>query len=81
MISLLLITHHVVLKVFISYFCFSLSLKTNFIDYHGGEWEVNEETEKRERLCTYKVTVTAVFGQTTICSSEKQVRKRFFYLK
>jgi hypothetical protein len=42
-------------------------------DFHANEWKVNEETGKRERLCTYKVDVTAVFGATTICSNEKQI--------
>ncbi|CAF0951180.1 unnamed protein product [Adineta steineri] len=42
-------------------------------DFHAGEWTVNKETGKRERLCTYKVDVAAVFGATTICSNEKQV--------
>ncbi|CAF4989167.1 unnamed protein product, partial [Rotaria sp. Silwood1] len=42
-------------------------------DYHADEWNHNEKTGKRERLCTYKVGVAAVFGATTICSNEKQV--------
>ncbi len=45
------------------------------IDYHANEWNVNNETGKRERVCTYKVGVTAVFGSTTICSNEQQVRQ------
>ncbi len=44
------------------------------IDYHANEWQVNNETGKRERLCTYKVSVAAVFGSTTICSNERQVK-------
>jgi len=43
------------------------------IDFHANEWKTNEETGKRERICTYKVDVTAVFGATTICSNEKQI--------
>ncbi|CAF0818181.1 unnamed protein product [Rotaria sordida] len=42
-------------------------------DYNATEWKVNEKTGKRERLCTYKVDVSAVFGATTICSNEKQI--------
>ncbi|CAF1915772.1 unnamed protein product [Rotaria magnacalcarata] len=42
-------------------------------DFHTDEWKINEKTGKRERVCTYKVSVTAVFGETTICSNEKQV--------
>ncbi|CAF1348170.1 unnamed protein product [Adineta ricciae] len=42
-------------------------------DFQTGEWIVNPETGKRERLCTYKVGVAAVFGATTICSNEKQI--------
>jgi hypothetical protein len=53
-----------------------------FIDYQASEWQVNEETGQRERLLTYKVTVSAVFGSTTICSNERQVNKyfSFFYV-
>jgi hypothetical protein len=50
------------------------------IDYHLGEWEVNVDTGKRERVCTYKVTVTAVFGTTTICSTEKQVKTKILII-
>ncbi|CAF1637877.1 unnamed protein product, partial [Adineta ricciae] len=42
-------------------------------DFHSVEWKMNDETGKRERLCTYKVTVSAVFGSTTICSNERQI--------
>ncbi|CAF3257477.1 unnamed protein product [Rotaria sp. Silwood2] len=42
-------------------------------DFHASEWQVNDETGKRERLCTYKVTVAAVIGSTTIVSNEKQI--------
>ncbi|UJR38575.1 hypothetical protein I4U23_031241 [Adineta vaga] len=41
-------------------------------DFQASEWTINTETRKRERVCTYKVSVTAVFGATTICSNEKQ---------
>jgi len=34
---------------------------------------VNAQTGKRERTCTYKVTVTAVFGSTTVSSTEPQI--------
>ncbi len=49
--------------------------------FHAKEWKLNEETGKRERVCSYKVDVTAVFGATTICSNEKQVIKKRKYLK
>jgi hypothetical protein len=71
----MLIEHHVVSKVPLRLFC---SLTILSIDFHAGEWQVNSETEKRERLCTYKVTVAAVFGSTTICSNERQVKKSIF---
>jgi hypothetical protein len=50
-----------------------------FLEFHASEWKLNTETGKRERLCTYKVTVSAVFGQTTICSNEKQVRQYILF--
>jgi hypothetical protein len=49
------------------------------IDYHANDWHVNNETGKRERMCTYKVSVAAVFGSTTICSNERQVQKKNTY--
>ena len=42
---------------------------------------MNEQTGKRERISTYKVDVTAVFGATTISSNEKQVKLIFFEIK
>ncbi|CAF3752025.1 unnamed protein product [Rotaria sp. Silwood1] len=42
-------------------------------DFHASEWQINNETGKRERLCTYKVTVAGVIGSTTVCSNERQV--------
>ncbi|UJR07617.1 hypothetical protein I4U23_011906 [Adineta vaga] len=42
-------------------------------DFQASEWKMNDETGKRERLCTFKVTVSAVFGSTTICSNERQI--------
>jgi len=80
MILLLLIIHLVVSKVsfYSSYYYF----KYDYIGFHAKEWKLNEETGKRERLCSYKVDVTAVFGATTICSNEKQViKKKQIYLK
>ena len=63
----------------------SLSLSSNessfyWIDYQGNPWKVNEQTGKRERVNTYKVNVAAVFGETTICSNEKQVRLFFSFI-
>ncbi|CAF3178867.1 unnamed protein product [Rotaria sp. Silwood2] len=55
------------------YYCVFYYVNLFSIDYHATEWNLNEKTEKRERLCTYKVDVAAVFGATTICSNEKQV--------
>ena len=78
MISFLLIEHHVVLKVLSVLFFFFLTF-LYFLEYHASEWKLNTETGKRERLCTYKVTVSAVFGQTTICSNEKQVRQYILF--
>ena len=43
------------------------------IDYQANQWKIDEQTGKKERLCTYNVHVTAVFGETTISSNEKQV--------
>jgi len=58
------------------------------LDFHAPEWQINNETGKRERICTYKVSVTAVIGSTTICVNERQVTKKkkldlflFFYLR
>ena len=45
-------------------------------DFHATEWQVNERTRQRQRMCTYKVGVAAVFGGTTICSNETQVSRR-----
>ncbi|CAF4262233.1 unnamed protein product [Rotaria socialis] len=42
-------------------------------DFRASEWQVNSETGKRERLCTYRVIVSAVIGSTTVISNEKQV--------
>lgn len=42
-------------------------------DYQAEEWQINAETGKRERFCSYKVTVTAVFGSSVVCSNERQV--------
>jgi hypothetical protein len=56
-----------------------LLIYSSSIGFHAGEWAINTETGKRERLCTYKVDVTAVFGATTICSNEKQVTKQVFF--
>jgi hypothetical protein len=79
MIFLLLIEHHVVSKV-LSILSTSLDFFFSFsIDFHATEWQVNNETGKRERLCTYKVTVTAVIGSTTICSNERQVKNKNFF--
>jgi hypothetical protein len=57
------------------------SSKYSSIDFHANQWKLNEETGKRERVCTYKVSVTAVFGATTICSNEKQVKKNNNFLQ
>lgn len=59
------------MKLNFSFDIFSLS----HVDFHSGQWKMNDETGKRERVCTYKVTVSAVFGSTTICSNERQVRR------
>jgi hypothetical protein len=75
MILFLLIEHHVVSKVFRRILLLFLDRFLS-IDYHANEWQVNNETGKRERLCTYKVSVAAVFGSTTICSNERQVKKK-----
>ena len=53
--------------------CFSFAFEFLSADYRSADWQVNSESDKRERQCTYKVGVTAVFGSTTICSTEKQV--------
>ncbi|CAF3759864.1 unnamed protein product [Rotaria sordida] len=42
-------------------------------DFQASEWEINSETGKRERLCTYRVIVSAVIGSTTVCSNERQI--------
>ena len=63
---------------FVFYFLFQLFCFFVSIDFQTGEWIVNPETGKRERLCTYKVGVAAVFGATTICSNEKQVNLKCF---
>lgn len=55
------------------------------LDFQAPEWQINSESGKRERVCTYKVSVTAVIGSTTICVTERQVRRRkigaYFSLK
>lgn len=63
---------HVVSKV-IDFFFLRINRLFFGIDYQGEQWHVNPETGKRERLCSYKVTVTAVFGSSTVCSNERQV--------
>ena len=73
--------HHVGLKGF-SFSFFLLSFSYWIVvrkDFEANEWTVNAETGKRERLCTYKVGVAAVFGATTICSNEKQVNQHFLF--
>ncbi|CAF3932345.1 unnamed protein product, partial [Rotaria magnacalcarata] len=42
-------------------------------DFRASEWQANSETGKRERLCTYRVIVSAVIGSTTVISNERQV--------
>ena len=44
-------------------------------EYQAGPWQVNKDTGKRERLCTYKVDVNSVFGTSTISTNETQVRR------
>ena len=66
------------LKVF-AFSCRFIELIVNFVhfypkDYQANQWKINEQTNKRERMCTYTVNVAAVFGETTISSNEKQVR-------
>ena len=46
------------------------------LDFHADPWQINSSSGKRERVCTYKVSVAGVFGATTICSTEKQVKQR-----
>lgn len=71
MIFLLLFEMHDGSKVYSIIFSFS---SFNPLDYHAEPWQINHETGKRERLCTYKVTVAAVFGSATVCSHERQVK-------
>ena len=62
------------IKSFFFFYSIFLHQLFSFKDYQGNEWKINEQTGKRERISTYKVDVTAVFGETTISSNEKQVR-------
>lgn len=43
-------------------------------DYQTNGWHFNSEQNRRERLCTYKVTVSAVIGTMVMTTNEKQVR-------
>lgn len=61
-----------------SYFLSKQDFFLFLIDYQSNEWTVNEQTGKKERMCTYNVQVSAVFGETTISSNEKQVHLLFF---
>lgn len=43
------------------------------LDYTYGEWTVNSETGKRERIVTYKTINQSILGTNTLTCREKQV--------
>ena len=44
-------------------------------EYRTDGWHCNAEENRQERLCTYKVTVSAVIGTMVMTTKEKQVRR------